>query len=630
MAVNSIISKISDLNEPLYQEELPNILVTGDQNGDRFDITVVRGSEKVNVASAGVTGYFIRIKSGTKIEDAPTVVIIGSASDNIVSVTLPESCYVDSGRFSLVIKAAIGNERHAVYACSGVILRSSTNEIIDPGHEIPDLDELLAKIAQLESATTAANEATTKANTAAKGADTAASSANAAASAANTAKTNAQNAADAANAAASAANTAKSNADKATTAANDAASAANTAKTNADAATKTANDAAESANDAADTANASAAAADTATSNANTATNAANAAAKSIDDMTVSGRDTAPGGAVTVTKSTVDGHIHLSFTIPRGHDGPQGVQGIPGKVQSVWGVTSDETGDARPEIGGTNLLTGTDGRHILQTAFSGTWEDGSWSRFGSAVNTFTVEPANGAFGLGVQRYFSITALSTGVAFGISQIKIPFKAGETFTFSVDAATDASAIDFVFCDDPYYAVSTTSPTVKAINKDGYVRYVFSYTIKPEDVANGTGMFAIKTDRLSGGTYLHIARIKMERGVIPTDWSPSPADVSDNVPISITTATNLDDLKLTENRIDRYAALTTNHADLVTGLPGSNTGAFTLTLECPYKSGSNYVTRQTLVYAFDTSKMYVRTYEKTKDAWGPWYVFKGEEVT
>ena len=189
MPINSVISFTRDLTSPLTMTPLRHALVSGDQLGDRFDVTVTSAGKPVDLSSAGVMGYFFRAGDGY------TVPITGSANGSVATVTLPEACYAVPGRFTLTIRVSVGNVRHAVYVCEGAVLRSSTDAIVDPGHTIPSLDELLAMIEQMESVTSAAQKATAEANTAKSNADSATSKANTATQQANSARDAANSAA---------------------------------------------------------------------------------------------------------------------------------------------------------------------------------------------------------------------------------------------------------------------------------------------------------------------------------------------------------------------------------------------------------------------------------------------------
>lgn len=191
MAVSSIISRVCDLNKPLVMESLDHLLVMGDDKGDQFNISVTNGSEPKDLLTSSVLGYFIKLESGKKIEDCETVMMFGSSNANVATIILPESCYTVPCRFVLTIKVSLENTRHAVYVAEGAVARSSTAKIIDPGHEIPDIEELLALVAKIEGSINSANEGAQRANTAAGTANSAASNANAAAENANAAAQNA-------------------------------------------------------------------------------------------------------------------------------------------------------------------------------------------------------------------------------------------------------------------------------------------------------------------------------------------------------------------------------------------------------------------------------------------------------
>ena len=316
----------TDLQQVVKVQELDGNMFAADNGANRIGVIVTNHGEPVTLTS-GITGYFIR-------PDEATVVIVGQISGNRGWIDLPASAYVKTGPFSIVIK----NGTTTIGACSGYIRRSTTDEIVDPGHVIPSLEELLAEIANMRTATASANAATSAANTAA-------GSANTAAGAANTAAANADQKASAANTAAGAANTAAANANEKAIAANEAAvnanarageantaavsatnaaGAANTAAGAANTAAANANEKAGAANTAAGSANTAAANANEKATAANTAAGAANTAAVKIDQMTVAVTQGDPGSAPTVTLELVDGHYRLTFANVKGLKGDTG------------------------------------------------------------------------------------------------------------------------------------------------------------------------------------------------------------------------------------------------------------------------------------------------------------------
>lgn len=187
MAVSSVISRTRDLNKPTTIEPLAHVLAMGDSQGDMFQVAVTNGSIPLDISFGACTGWFVRLEEGKKIEDCSTVALTGSVSSNVATIILPEACYVTPGRFIFTMYVTLSGVRHAVYISEGLTARTSTTAIVDPGHNIPDINELLAKLGEMEAARASAQAAADSANVAAGAANSAAESANAAAGAANTA-----------------------------------------------------------------------------------------------------------------------------------------------------------------------------------------------------------------------------------------------------------------------------------------------------------------------------------------------------------------------------------------------------------------------------------------------------------
>ena len=165
----------SDLKKPVVVEQIKGNLFSGDNGGNKITVEVLDNGSAASL-SGSVTGYIIR-------DDNATVMVVGSLSGNKASIVLPNSAYTVIGRISIVVK--VGDT--TVGACTAYVYRTTTDVIVDPGHVVPSIAELLAKIADCQSATTAANNAANLANTKANLADQKAIAANNAASAANTA-----------------------------------------------------------------------------------------------------------------------------------------------------------------------------------------------------------------------------------------------------------------------------------------------------------------------------------------------------------------------------------------------------------------------------------------------------------
>lgn len=150
-----IITKMeyqTDLNRGLTMTPLHQAFMNGDIEAHQLVVRCLRGRNAVSLVGAGITAYFIRA-------DGVTLPIIGSVENGAAVVTLPAACYVQRGRFFLVIKAAMGDTISAILWVEGAVSRSKTDVLMDPAHTIPDLDDLLAKIATMEEATKRAEAA---------------------------------------------------------------------------------------------------------------------------------------------------------------------------------------------------------------------------------------------------------------------------------------------------------------------------------------------------------------------------------------------------------------------------------------------------------------------------------------
>ncbi len=187
MASNWTIEQDIDLRCGAQTPQIwPNaLMLTGDNLAHTWRVRVFDGGEAVALTGATVTGYFVRT-------DGNTVAIQGSAEGNAGVVTLAQACYAFEGDLKGVMRLTLGGKTITLSVLTLMVRKVLTNAIIDPSNVIPSLEDLLAQIEAMETATAAAN-------TAAGAANTATAAATSAASAANTAATAATNAANTAN-----------------------------------------------------------------------------------------------------------------------------------------------------------------------------------------------------------------------------------------------------------------------------------------------------------------------------------------------------------------------------------------------------------------------------------------------
>lgn len=167
------------------------------------------------------------------------------------------------------------------------------------------------------------------------------------------------------------------------TAANAAADAANAAASNVQTAISNANTAANAANTAVGSVG-------TAITNAETATGAANTAANAISNMTVATEGLAPNTSPTVAISTVSGHKHILFGIPKGDTG-----NTPDiSIGSV--TTGDPTQEASVSIGGTAdqptlnfvIPRGYDGPSVMSNRI---WDCSTYADVAAKIVSVTTE-----------------------------------------------------------------------------------------------------------------------------------------------------------------------------------------------------------------------------------------------
>ena len=185
MASNWMIEQDVDLRCGAQTPQIwPNaLMLIGDNLAHTWRVRVFDGGGAVALTGATVTGYFVRT-------DGNTVAVQGSVEGSTAIVTLAQACYAFEGDLKGVMRLTLGGKTVTLSVLTLMVRKVLTDAIIDPGNVIPSLEDLLAQIEAMETATAAANTAAGAANPAA---------AASAARTANTAATAATNAANAAN-----------------------------------------------------------------------------------------------------------------------------------------------------------------------------------------------------------------------------------------------------------------------------------------------------------------------------------------------------------------------------------------------------------------------------------------------
>lgn len=126
-------------NGNIHRTFLNHSIGAGDNSANRFGVRLFRNGVPENV-SGSCFGLFIRA-------DGQTVTVNGgTVTGNTAYVTLPEACYVVEGQFCLTIKVSGADNAVTLRIIDGVVSRTSTSVLVDPGTVIPSIEDLIAAI----------------------------------------------------------------------------------------------------------------------------------------------------------------------------------------------------------------------------------------------------------------------------------------------------------------------------------------------------------------------------------------------------------------------------------------------------------------------------------------------------
>lgn len=141
-----------DLAKPMVRQQLRDVLLQGNRNAHRFHVQLTQGGENVGTLE-GVTAYFLRA-------DGATVALAGEMESGGAAVLLSSACYAVAGRAQLLVQVVAGSSTVTALWLDVLVAASATDVVVDDGSVVPSLDDLLARISQMESATSAAQAAT--------------------------------------------------------------------------------------------------------------------------------------------------------------------------------------------------------------------------------------------------------------------------------------------------------------------------------------------------------------------------------------------------------------------------------------------------------------------------------------
>lgn len=149
----------ADLQRPPQVKTLGGAIFSQDDMGNLIGAEVTDGGQAVNL-SGTVVGYVVR-------GDGTTVTVAGQCAGNRAWIELPEAAYAVPGMIQIALRLREGAQRAVLAACVATVQRSSTDMLVDPGHVVPSLETLLAKLEEMDEAIAEAGDAADSANAAA-------------------------------------------------------------------------------------------------------------------------------------------------------------------------------------------------------------------------------------------------------------------------------------------------------------------------------------------------------------------------------------------------------------------------------------------------------------------------------
>lgn len=139
--------------------DLGTLVFEDDNNALKVGSRVFDGETPVAL-SGSIVGSVIR-------QDGATVEIDGMIDGNIGYIVLPQAACAYPGPITITIKNVDGTNKGTIGSFDAKVKKTKTGTTVDPGEIIPDVDDLLALIDEMEDVKSSANTAAQNANAAA-------------------------------------------------------------------------------------------------------------------------------------------------------------------------------------------------------------------------------------------------------------------------------------------------------------------------------------------------------------------------------------------------------------------------------------------------------------------------------
>ena len=168
------------LDHTLRVTPVSTLFYKGDSNAHRFELNVLSKGLQADLSGCTAVYRFYRLQDSTVVSNPASI-----ESGKVVAV-LDKACYDYIGRFALTIAIQNGEDETTVFYGDGYMSGNRADTGITGDYVVYDVETLLAKIAEIETAIANANTAIANANTAAENANVAEENANAATQASQT------------------------------------------------------------------------------------------------------------------------------------------------------------------------------------------------------------------------------------------------------------------------------------------------------------------------------------------------------------------------------------------------------------------------------------------------------------
>ena len=152
----------ADILAGISMTAMPSLFAMGDKLAHVLRVRVKAGGEPVDLTGWTVTASVVR-------QDQATVMMAGRVVGDAAEVTLEAPCYSQSGGFTLSV--SIGKELQliTIFCGRGDVTRTRTDSLVDPGHTIPSVDEIIAQYGLMKTAVQNTDAAAKRADDAASG-----------------------------------------------------------------------------------------------------------------------------------------------------------------------------------------------------------------------------------------------------------------------------------------------------------------------------------------------------------------------------------------------------------------------------------------------------------------------------